>query len=97
MVIPIKENNPKIVATDGYHFTRPLELVYHHIHTYHFKVVCIIDDFQMAAGFALLLLLYLLGFATGFLALKLMSLFPILYFLFIYYINKNEFIQIRAT
>ena len=97
LVISMESNNPKVVVTDGYHFTKPLELVYHHLHTYYFKIVCAIDDTQLLAGCCLLALFYLLGFATGFLVLKLLSLFPILYFLFLYYINRKEFIQIQAV
>ncbi|MBS1920342.1 MAG: hypothetical protein JST17_08820 [Bacteroidetes bacterium] len=33
LVISVKENHPKIVITDGFHHTKPLELVYHHLHT----------------------------------------------------------------
>jgi len=97
VVISVERNNPKIVVTDGYHFTKPLELVYHHLHTYYFKIVCAIDDTQLVAGFSILVVFYLLGFFTGFFALKLLSLFPILYFLFLYYINRKEFIQIQAV
>ena len=97
VVISVNRNNPKIVVTDGYHFTKPLELVYHHLHTYYFKIVCAIDDTQLVAGFSILVVFYLLGFFTGFFALKLLSLFPILYFLFLYYINRKEFIQIQAV
>ena len=97
VVISLESNNPKVVVTDGYHFTKPLELVYHHLHTYYFKIVCAIDDTQLLAGFCVLALFYLLGFATGFFILKLLSLFPILYFLFLYYINRKEFIQIQAV
>jgi len=97
VVISVESNHPKVVVTDGYHFTKPLELVYHHLHTYYFKIVCAIDDTQLLAGFCLLVLFYLMGFATGIFALKLVSLFPILYFLFLYYINRKEFIQIQAV
>jgi hypothetical protein len=97
VVISLESNNPKVVVTDGYHFTKPLELVYHHLHTYYFKIVCAIDDTQLLAGFCVLALFYLLGFATGIFILKLLSLFPILYFLFLYYINRKEFIQIQAV
>lgn len=97
VVISVEKNNPKVVVTDGYHFTKPLELVYHHLHTYYFKIVCAIDDTQLLAGFSILVVFYLLGFFTGFFALKLLSLFPILYFLFLYYINRKEFIQIQAV
>ena len=97
IVITVDENHPKIVITDGYHFTQPLELVYHHLHVYYFKIVCGIGDIQLIAGFCLLALLYLIGFATGIFIIKLLSLFPVLYFLFLYYLNKKEFIQIQAV
>ena len=97
VTISVEKNNPKIVVTDGYHFTKPLELVYHHLHTYYFKIVCAIDDTQLLAGCSLLAFFYLLGFVTGFFVLKLLSFFPVLYFLFLYYINRKEFIQIQAV
>ena len=97
VIIAVEKNNPKIVVTDGYHFTKPLELVYHHLHTYYFKIVCAIDDTQLLAGCCLLAFFYLIGFVTGFLVLKLLSFFPLLYFLFLYYINRKEFIQIQAV
>ena len=97
VIISVESNNPKVVVTDGYHFTKPLELVYHHLHTYYFKIVCAIDYTQLLAGCCVLVLFYLLGFATGIFILKLLSLFPILYFLFLYYINRKEFIQITAV
>ena len=97
VVVTVKENNPKIVVTDGYHFSKPLEIVYHHLNTYYFKVICAIDDLQLLAGSLLLILFYLLGFITGFFILKLISFLPILYFLFLYYINRKEFIQITPV
>jgi hypothetical protein len=97
VVISLENNNPKVVVTDGYHFTKPLELVYHHLHTYYFKIVCAIDDTQLLAGCGVLVLFYLMGFVTGIFILKLLSLFPVLYFLFLYYINRKEFIQIQAV
>jgi hypothetical protein len=95
--ISVAENNPKIIVTDGYHYTRPLELVFHQVHTYYFKVVCIIDNHQLAVGIAMIIICYLLGFATGFFVVKLFSFFPIVYFLFIYYINRKDFLQLRAA
>jgi hypothetical protein len=97
VVIPVYKNNPKIVLTDGYHYTKPLELVYHHLKVYYFKVGCVIDNFQLLAGVALMALLYLLGLFTGFFILKVLSVFPIIYFLFYYYINREDFIKIRPS
>lgn len=97
VVITVDANNPKVVITDGFHFTKPVELVFHHLNTYYFKVVCVIDDMQLLAGSILLVVLYLLGFFTGVFILKLISFFPILYFLFLYYINRKDFIQITPV
>lgn len=97
VVIHLNENRAKIVVTDGFHFTPPLELVFHHLRIYAFHIVCAIDDFQLLAGAGLLILLYLAGFASGIFILKLLSFFPILYILFLYYINRKEFIQLKAV
>ena len=80
IMITVTQNNPKVVVTDGYHFTKPVELVYHHLNTYYFKVICVIDDIQLIAGVMLLFVLYLLGFYTGAFVLKLTSFLPVVYF-----------------
>jgi hypothetical protein len=97
VTITVEKNNPVVVVTDGFHFTQPMELVYHHLNTYYFKVICMIGDVQLLAGTMLLVLLYLLGFYTGFFILKVLSFAPIVYFLFFYYFNRREFIQITPV
>jgi len=44
-----------------------------------------------------LVFFFFIGLVTNILALKLISLFPVLYFLFVYYINRKEFIQLQAV
>jgi hypothetical protein len=97
VVIPVQENNPRIVVTDGYHFTTPLKLVYKDLHTYCFNVACAISDRQLLVGFILLALLYLSGFYTGLLILKVFSFFPIIYLLMFYYLNRREFIRLTPV
>lgn len=94
VVIPVNENNPKIVITDGYHITKPLKLVYKDMHTYCFRVVCAVNDRQLYTGMAILFLLYLSGFYTGLLVLKVFSFFPILYLLMFYYLNRKDFFRL---
>lgn len=94
VVIPVAENNPRIVVTDGYHFTTPLKLVYKDLPTYCFNVVCAISDWQLAAGFLLLSVFYLSGIYTGILVLKVFSFMPVIYLLFFYYLNRKEFIRL---
>ena len=54
VVIPVEHNFPKIVATDGFHYTKPLELKYEEPIYYPFKVSCAIDVLQLLGGSFLL-------------------------------------------
>lgn len=95
VVIEVQGDHPKVVVTDGYHFTKPVELVYKQPSYYHFKVVCAIDDMQLLGNCCILVLFYLLGFLTNVFILKLLSFVPIVYLLFAYYIDRRSFIQLR--
>jgi hypothetical protein len=95
VVIEVKDTHPKIVVTDGFHFTKPIELNYKQPSYYHFKVVCSIDDIQLIGNCFVLIFFYLLGFYTGVFAMKLLSFLPIVYLLFAYYIDRKSFLQIR--
>jgi hypothetical protein len=96
-VIMLPKNHSRIVVSDGYHFTKPVEVGFHHMHTHHFKVACAIDDNILAAGALLLVLFYMVGLVSDIFILKVLSFLPILYFLYLYYINRKEFIKIKAV
>ena len=95
VVIEVYDKHPRIVVTDGFHFTKPIDLNYTQPSYYHFKVVCSIDDMQLLGSIIVLTVFYLLGFFTGNLILKLLSFLPIFYLLFAYYIDRKSFIQIK--
>jgi hypothetical protein len=94
VVIPVEKDYPKIVVTDGFHFTRPLELTFKQPSYFNFDVVCAIDDLQLLAASLILVILYMLGFLTGFFILKLLSFAPIAWVLIYYYFNRKNFIRI---
>lgn len=94
VVIPVEINYPKVVATDGFHFTLPLELVFEEPSYYKFKVTCAIEDMQLLGGSFFLVLFYLLGFWTGLFFIKLLSFAPIIWFIYLYYVNRKKFIRI---
>jgi hypothetical protein len=94
VVIPVEKDYPKIVVTDGFHFTRPLELTFKQPSYFNFDVVCAIDDLQLLAASLILVILYMLGFLTGFFILKLLSFAPIAWVLVYYYFNRKNFIRI---
>ena len=95
VVIEVYDNHPRIVVTDGFHFTKPIDLNYTQPSYYHFKVVCSIDDIQLLGNVFVLIVFYLLGFFTGSFVLKLLSFLPIFYLLFAYYIDRKSFLQIK--
>lgn len=95
VIIPVAANNPRIVITDGFHITRPLKLVFGDQPTCYFKVGCAINDYQLAVGFLILAGLYLGGFFTGLLVMKVLSFFPLVYLLLFYYLNRKDFIRLE--
>ncbi|MBA2745898.1 MAG: hypothetical protein H0U44_06715 [Flavisolibacter sp.] len=97
IVVRMPTNPSRIVVTDGFHITHPLEISYSLKRTYYFKIVCGIENDQLLVGLILAAIVYMMGLTSGILFLQLLSITPILYFLFIYYIKRKEFIQIRPV
>jgi hypothetical protein len=97
IVVALPSNPSLIVVTDGYHITKPLEVKFSLRKTYYFKVVCGIENDQLLVGVIVAAIVYMMGLTSGILFLQLLSISPILYFLFLYYIKRKEFIQIRPV
>jgi hypothetical protein len=97
IVIDIPTNPSKVVVTDGFHITQPLELNYPHLNSHAFNIACAIEDEQLIGGFFIILVLYGIGALSDNIVIQLMALIPIVYFLFLYYINRKEFIRIRPA
>jgi hypothetical protein len=97
VVILVHQNNPRVVVTDGFHYTRPLKLVFKELPVYCFKVGCAISDQQLLAGSIVWAGIYIAGFLTGALVLKVFSFVPIIYLLLFYYLNRDEFIRLEPV
>jgi hypothetical protein len=97
VVIPLENNRPQLVVTDGFHYTQSLEVACQRITTYYLKIVCAIDDNLIAVGLVLWGLFYIVGLVSGILLLQALSFLPILYFLYYYYINREEFIKVKLV
>jgi hypothetical protein len=87
----------RMVITDGYHITPPLELVYTVKPVRYFTIACAIEDAQLLVGFIMTMIVYAMGLTSGILFLQLLSTVPVFYFLFIYYIRREAFIRIRPV
>jgi hypothetical protein len=94
VVIPVPENNPKIVVTDGFHITKPLKLVYKDVPVCCFRISCAISDRQLLVGFLVLAILYLTGMFTGIMPIKVFSFLPLIYLVMFYYLNRKEFLRL---
>ena len=97
IIVSMPTNPSKIVVTDGFHITKPLEVTYSPRHTYYFQIVCGIQNDQLLVGAIIGALVYAMGATSGMVLLQILSAAPIIYFLFLYYINRKEFIQIRPV
>ena len=97
IVIDMPTNPSRIVVTDGFHITPPVELTLSPKHTHFYNIVCAIEDDQLLVGFIIIVLLYSMGATSGMVLLQLLSIGPVVYFLFLYYINRKEFIQLRPA
>jgi len=97
IVVDMPTNPTKLVVTDGFHITTPVNVTYTKTYTRYFTVVCIIEDAQLIIGFILTLVLYAMGHTSGIIFLQLLSILPILYFLFLYYIKRKDFIRIQPV
>jgi hypothetical protein len=97
IVIDMPTNPTKLVVTDGFHITGPLNVTYAKNYTRYFTVVCIVEDAQLIIGLILILVLYPMGHTSGIIFLQVISIIPILYFLFLYYINRKDFIRIQPV
>lgn len=95
ILIPVQQNSPRLVITDGYHITKPLKINYKEADTYcSFEVKCAIGDWQLFWGFVTLSAFYLSGYLTDILMLKIFSFLPMIYLLAFYYLNRKEFIRL---
>lgn len=97
VVIPVTKNHPQIIATDGFHFTKPVYVEFRRSRMQRLKVVCRIDDDQLNGLIAVMIICSLVGAFSNIQVLKVLSFVPIFYFIYSFYIKRNEYIQIKAV
>lgn len=95
VIIEVQQSKTKIVLTDGFHFTKPVELHYTQPGFYNLKVVSPVDDWQLMGGAFVMIFFYLLGFLTGIFFIGLISFIPVILLPVIYYLNRQSFIRLK--
>ena len=96
VLINMNTSPSRIVVTDGFHITAPLVLPYRQ-RIAHFNIVCAVDNDVLVGGLIFMLMFFAMGATSGVLVLQIFSMLPVFYILFLYYIKKQEFIQIRPA
>lgn len=97
VVITLDTNPTKLVATDGYHITAPIQIAYTPQRRHRYTIACVIENDVLVGGAIFMLLVFFMGLSSGLIVLLLLSASPIFFLLFLYYIKRKEFIQIRRT
>jgi hypothetical protein len=95
IVVTMPTNPARIVVTDGYHITGPVQITYTPQRTHYFTIACVVENDVLVGGSIFMTMLFFMGLSSGLLILQLLSMTPIFYLLFLYYIKRKEFIQIR--
>lgn len=97
VVVTLPTNPSRIVVTDGFHITQPMNLAGSPKKIHYFSVECAIQNDLLIGGFVFMLMLFAMGASADFLLLKIVSTLPVVYILFLYYIRRKEFIRIRPA
>lgn len=96
VLVTMPTNPSRIVVTDGFHITQPIELKYRQ-QIARFNVGCAIDNDVLVGGLIFMLMFFSMGATAGLIFLQLFSMLPIGYILFLYYIKRQQFIQIKPA
>lgn len=97
VVVTMPTNPARIVVTDGFHITKPVQISYSPKRTHFFTIACIVEDDVLIGCVVLMTLLFFMGLSSGIILLWVLSVAPILFFLFFYYVKRKEFIRIRPA
>lgn len=95
IVVTMPTNPSRIVVTDGYHITGPVQITYSPQRKHYFTIACVVENDVLVGGVISMTLVFFMGLSSGLLFLQLLSVTPILCLLFFYYIKRKKFIQIR--
>jgi len=97
VVVTVPTNPARLVVTDGFHITAPVQINYAPQRTRYFAIACIVENDVLIGGAIFMMMLFFMGLSSGLVVLWLFSVAPLLYLLFLYYIKRREFIRIRPV
>ena len=95
VVIHLPENPSKIVLTDGYHITPPVDIPYIKKERHYYVVACAIENDALIGTFISMLLLFSMGLSSGAFILIFIGMAPLVYILYLYYLKREEFFRLK--
>lgn len=97
VVVTVPTSPARLVVTDGFHITAPVQVTYTPQRTRYFTIACVVENDVLIGGGVLMTLLFFMGLSSGLVLLLLLSIVPVGYLLFLYYGKRKEFIRIRPV
>jgi hypothetical protein len=95
VVITTGQNDINLVLTDGFHHSKPKKIYFREeVNTCCFRVTCAINDYHLLACLFAVSAMYLCGIYWNISPLKVLSFFPLLILVMIYYFNRKNFISL---
>lgn len=93
VVIQLYDNPVKLVASNGFHHSPPLNWHFGKKNTLYLSVASRIEDDHLIAGSVLLAILYAMGLTSGLTLMKALSFLPVLGFLYVFYYKRKKFLK----
>ena len=97
IIIPCRNPVTSVIISNGFHFSRELEVTRVPYTTFFYQVDCRIDDIQLYYLAFLCFLFFGVFILTDMRIFMLLANIPILYLMFVLYIQRKNFIVITAV
>lgn len=96
-VIECKLKSTTVVITNGFHYSRTLELNTEPAAVYIYQVDCQIDNIRMFTGIFISLMLFSIYILIGLAGFMIAANLPILYMLYVFYGGRKDFIILNPV
>jgi len=93
----VEDNNLpiKIVAKNGFHYSKPFYITKHSTENILIGIGCEADNGRFWSGILLSALFFTIFFVTGFYVVMLLANLPLLYLVYKFFLKPNEFLTIE--
>lgn len=94
MIIPCTSSTLSMVMSNGFHFSRNVEIRYEPNATFLYQVESAIDNYRLITAICVAIFLFVMYVITDMRALMIIANIPVLYILYVFYFQRKNFIQV---